>query len=287
MSNRRLHFPPLGLALLLTSVVGPLAACGGGNKEAAPPPIFEYPIEVRAADPAGNPVPAVPVYLDGNVVGFTGADGKFSATLAEVPGNQVEVGIGEISGYRISGERTALGTLRVTESLNGELRGVPVSLITTLQSVRNEYLLWVEVTCDEFLDDQHCANLPILINGKEANRTDHKGGAYFAFEGVPGDNVKVSLKTPSFDGSDEDSVMIEPRSPSFSFDLTHDATIFRLRQELTDPAARRAAAERKKRPVRRVVRRPAKPPAKTQSKAPPKSKPATAEPPSRSPIELF
>lgn len=274
--------PALGLSLLITALG--LAACGGGNQEPAPPPIFEYPIEVQTADPNGNPVPAVPVYLDGNVVGYTGANGKFSATLAEVPGNQVEIGVGEISGYRIAGERSTTSALRVTESIQGELRGVPISFLTTLQSVRNEYLLWVELTCDEFLDDKHCAQRPITINGKTASYTDHEGRAYFAFEGVPGEPARVAVRTPSFDQSDDDAVMIEPRSPSYTLDLSHDATIFRLRQEFTDPAARRAEAEKKKRaPRRRAVRRA---PAAPSKPAAPK-KPTPAEQPKRGPIELF
>lgn len=270
---------------LLLAGLAFIAACGGdGNHEPAPPPIFEYPLEVQASDPGGNPVAAVPVYLDGNIVGYTGADGKFSATLAEVPGTQVEVGIGEISGYRIAGEPSTTSSLRVTESLQGELRGIPVSFLPTLQSVRNEYLLWVQISCDEFLDDKHCTGLPILVNGKPESYTDHLGKAYFAIEGVPGDTVMVSFKTPTFDSSDENSVMVEPRNPSFSLDLTHDATIFRLQQEFTDPAARRAAAEQQRRPARRVVR-PRR--TKTQTPTPAPSKPATPEPPKRGPIELF
>ncbi len=245
------------LVATMLAVAGLSLSCGEDDTPPPAPSQFEFGIEVVAFDASENPIPGVPVVLDGNVVGFTGADGKFEGALVDQPTREVELAVKEIDGYRLANDGTNRTTLRVSESLNGELRGIPVSLRAELHSIRTTFVSWVELSCDEHLDDKYCSDRPILLDGKEVARTDYRGAAHFTFEEVPTSTPQITIRTPRYDADDEDSVMMEPRNPSFIMELSHDATIFAIEQEFTDPAARRAAEQAP--PPRTRVRRAPRP----------------------------
>ena len=262
------------------AIAGLALGCGEDDVPPPTPSQFEFGIEVNAVDAAQNPIPGVPVMLDGNVVGFTGADGKFEGSLVDQPTREIELAVKEIDGYRLATEGTNSTTLRVSESLNGELRGIPVSLRAELHSIRSTFVTWIDLSCDEHLDDKHCANLPVFLDGKEVARTDHRGAAHFTFEEVPSSTPEITIRTPRYDANDENSVMMEPRNPSFVMELSHDATIFAIAQEFTDPAARRAAEQAP--PRRTRVRRAPRP--RAQPAPTPEPEP---EPESESRIRSF
>ena len=270
-SSHQVALRLMTLGLLLSSV---LLACGDSDPgPPPPPPEFEFGLEVVVTNPGDEPIAGVPVLLDGAVVGFTDAAGRFEGYLVEAPGIEIELGVRAIDGYRIRTERSKIHQLSVSRGLEGNIRGIPITHRVEMISVRNEYLGWFSVTCDQYLDDKHCSNLPILLDGEEVARTDHRGIAQFVFPGVPEQEVTFTIQTP--DLSPDENVMIEPRRPRFTAKLDHDATIFRASQEFTDPVARRAA---ERRPVRRAPR--PRPRPATPTPAPQPDPPAPTGPPS-------
>ena len=270
--SRRTSLAILTLAMLFSSL---LLACGDSNPgPPPPPPEFEFGIEVLVTDPGDEPIAAVPVLLDGSVVGFTDANGRFEGSLIETPGIELELGVRELEGFRIRTEPSAIHQLSVSRGLEGEYRGIPIALRAEMVSMHTEYLGWFTVSCDQHLDDKYCQNLPILLDGEEVGRTDQRGTAQFVFQGIPGKEVTFTIQTPDLNPAE--NIMIEPRRPRFTVSLGHDAIIYRASQELSDPVARRAAEQR---PVRRAPRRP-RPPSPAAQPAPAPDPPPRTGPPS-------
>lgn len=257
------------LALLLA------AGCGEQEKKAAPK-IHQFEINVSVSDESDEPVAEAPVLLDGKTVGFTDRDGLFEAVISEKEGAQVEVAIGKMDNYLVPEDAVAGGALRLSKSLEGTRKPVPVSLQTTVRSARKDYLLWLDVDCGEYLDKAKCQNLPVKHNGEEVAWTDDFGQAHFSFQGVPGETVQVSIDTPTYepsaDDDDDDAFVMKPESPSYDIELGLDSEVLRITEVFSDPiAAERAKkkAERRRR-YRRVRRKRAA--KKAKKKAPKKKK---------------
>ncbi len=226
--------PHLVMVLLLASCLVWASACGDEQQQPQQVPEYEFPIEVSTLTIDESPVAGVPVRIDGSVVGFTDAEGVFKGTLLERPGEEIELSIDEMEGYYVDSEDTRESTtLKITRSLEGNYRGLPVTLRAELQSTVLEYLTWVQLNCDNNLDDEHCENVPILLDGEEMARTDSTGFAHFVFEGNPGEEHEFRV-----DMSDSGSVTIEPSSPRYEIELERNGMVFHINEEFTDPTVR-------------------------------------------------
>lgn len=242
----------VGLSLLFVAFVG--SACGGEEVEQAVP-TYDFTIEVEAIDREGHPVAGVPVLVDDNLVGHTDADGIFRAILHDEVGRWLHLAVDSPEGYRIAGNERQLETeLQTTRGVDGAPRGLPVSLSVEFESVVFQHFVWVDVDCDDKLDDEHCAGLPVMLGDRELARTDARGFAHFSFEAVPGDVYDVSIETPTHDPDDDDSVKFEPASPRFEIELDAEPTVFHLAQEFTDPTVEDRRPRRRTRRTRRTTR---------------------------------
>ncbi len=275
-------------ALLSISLLATLGLGCGAEEEVFNPAYhqFEFPIEVEAKDSADNPVAGVPVVLDGNVVGYTGADGLFEGILWEYGETEVTLAVREPEGYRLVSGQEKTEHLRITEGLDGYLRGLAVTLRPELQSVQTEYMAWVQISCDQYLDDKHCKDRPVLLDGQEIARTDEHGQARVTFIGVPDTKATLSIRTPVHDPSAEDSVWMFPPNPNYPIELGYDATIFRVNQEFSDPAEQRAQERRPTRRVRRAAPRQTQQQRQRQQQQQQQQQ-QEEERPSRGPIPLF
>ena len=232
-----------------------LAAACGDPPPPAPPPLHEFTVEVRAEDDNGDPLPRVPVLLDGEPVGLTDADGKFSGTLREREGTKVKLAVGELDSYKFPGSETTEieETLRVTK-VNDTASGVPVFLRVRAESLRKDYLVWVHAKCDDTIENG-CEGFPVTLNGEEVARTGPHGYAHFSFSEVPRSDVEIAIDTPAHDPSDEDSAMFEPRDPSYKLTLDLGAHVYVVEQGFVDPEAAAKAKKRKKSKRRKSQRR--------------------------------
>ena len=230
-------FRPLMIVGAVLVLTGLMMGCGDDDESsssaAAEHQEFDFNLEIETHAMDGTPVAGIPIVLDDNVVGFSDANGQFTATLRDRPGREIELSVEEIEGYALTSDdfpRTE--KLQLTRSLEGNYRGVPINLEAQVRTTLLEYLTWVDLECDSRLDDEHCADVPILIDGEEKARTNHRGIAHFTFEGIPGEEHELTVVT------DNDSVTIEPSNPTYQIELERKAMIFHIDQEFSDPDAR-------------------------------------------------
>lgn len=223
---------------------------GCGEEQAPPPPkAHDFALEVIVADDDQNPVAKAPVLLDGNIIGYTDRDGTYQAALNEFAGTEVSVAVGPMDAYLVPDDAATTAVLKRVKTIDG-VKNSPVRLQTTLESVRNDYLIWVDLDCAEEVDNAHCKDLPISFNGEVMAKTDAKGRAHFDFEGVPDQTVKLSIETPTYtpkegDTSD-DYFELTPANPSYDITLGLGAEVLTVTDTFTDPKAAARLAEDKK-----------------------------------------
>jgi hypothetical protein len=263
MSTIRHSTPSLGTGLrsmsALVALLTVIVSFGCGEEEvAAPPPVHQFKLEVSVIDTNDNPVAKAPVLLDGKTVGYTDRAGLFQAVINEREGVQIDLGVGKMEEYLIPEDASTTATLKLAKTLEGARQAVPVDLHTTVRSAREDYLVWIDADCGEYLDSSKCQDLPVMHNGKEVARTDDEGKAHFAFEGVPSETVTVSLDTPMYeptaDDDEDDSFVMKPADPSYDIELGLGTEVLRISETFNDPVAAEKAKKKTKR--RRRYRRP-------------------------------
>lgn len=254
------------IALILLSSI--MLGCGE-EPPPAPPPMKEFRLEVSATEDI-NPLPLVPVFVDGKVVGYTDKSGRFEATLKDRPGRSITLGIGEHDGYRLTSDSEVTETLRLT---NAGI-GVPVALNATFESLRREYMVWVSTGCDpKAIDPSFCEGLAILMDGEEIGRTDDLGQAHITFTQVPQRDVKFTIQTPKANPLEADIIPL-PEDPTFEIKLDFTSQIYLIEENFINAIQARKPEKRtvrktSNRPIRRVA---PKPKPKPKPKADPKAK---------------
>lgn len=223
------------MALVTATLLVFVAGCGDDDDEPRQLPEYEFPLNVEASDRDDNPIPGLPVLLDGETIGFTDADGNFEATLLERPRETIRLAVDHTDSHRVLDDEPFVEqTLQITESLHGDYRGVPVYLRVDVEPVLHQHLLWVQIDCDDDLDDEFCTGLPVLVDGVEVAETDRLGHAHAVLESRPGNTHEVSIATPEHDDEDDDSPKFAPADPVFEFEFEPDASIYHVEQEFTD-----------------------------------------------------
>lgn len=246
--------PRHGAALLAVAVaVTAVATFGCGDETDDQPQMdeFDFPVEVEATDQEDEPVAGVPVLVDDRLVGFTDADGVFEATLSERPLETLRLSVEQPPGYRTVSDETSLEEqLQLVESLDGDIRGIPLTLRVQYESTLVEHLVWLDLDCEDGLDDEFCEDVPVILDDEPRSRTDRRGRAHFTFEGVPGEIHDVDIPItprpdePEDDEDDAEAVddrdlpEIEPADPRYELRATSEPTVYHLQEQFTDPDAR-------------------------------------------------
>lgn len=228
------------LALLLST-----PGCGDEEPE-GPPPTHSFELEVSVVDENDNGVPGAPVDIDGTTVGYTDREGLFEGELREREGAEIELAIGEMDDYQVPDDARTTETLKLKESLEGDIEPVPITMQTEIASARTDYLFWIEVDCDEYLDeDDRCADLPVLVDDEEYARTDSRGTAHFVLQKVPEETVEVSIDTPDppEDDEDEEAFTFDPEGPTYEVELGLEPEVLVVKERFTDPEAEEEAEE--------------------------------------------
>jgi hypothetical protein len=234
-----------------------LTACGGEEKPKAPS-TYQFPLEVSATDTNGEPVAGAKVLVDGSPVGFTDRDGLFQAAFAEKRGAEVSVSVEPPEGYQLTGEASKTQKMRLTENVTGEgMTKVPLEMQAQMASTKRDYLLWVDLKCDEdSLDDGQCKDVPVTVDGEEVARTNEQGIAHVSLERVPGASVTVAVDTPEYEGDDDDEKWeMKPADPEWNLDLGTESEVLVIEKRFTDPAAAERAKDRARRAARRRAAR--------------------------------
>jgi hypothetical protein len=194
---------PLKSALLLT-VLG--AGCQPGTLiEHA----FVLAVDARASAGAGVP-DVVVLSPDGVEVGRTGADGRSLIYTEGREGAAVEFLVRPPPGVVISeGTERRRIILRRLRSMNG--RPSPVNVVEHTVYLRQRKLPYV------FMPAANVPDLPVVAFGAERTRLNERGVNIFTYEGLPGDEVALTLLTDS-------DPMLVPRNPQRTFQLPDEPT---------------------------------------------------------------
>ncbi|MBA2661916.1 MAG: hypothetical protein H0U74_06445 [Bradymonadaceae bacterium] len=254
------------LATVATALLTSSLAMGCGDP---PPPAtpkdFTFGIEVSVTDQDRAGVARVPVTIDGQVVGFTDKAGKFEGRITDKHNTPIELALGDIDGYRFTTTQTKAEKLTVRRGVSGEPQGLPISLIASVHSLKNDYLVWIRMECDEMLGAPACADLQIKMNNEVVAKTDIEGKAHLSFEGIVGRKVAISVVTPIYNPNAEKPMLFEPQNPAYELTLGMDTTVYLIEDTFTDPAARARPVKRS--PVRSTVPRRAAEPKKEAPKS--------------------
>lgn len=230
MKSRRLS-TALAVAVALLAL-----SCG----DEPPPPErvkYNYTLEVGVKDTQGNVLPRVPVTVDGNTVGHTDADGKFTATLNEFEGEPITLGVIAPHGYHFAVETDSVSEILKTSNVNNQTTGVPVFLSAIAESTEKDYFIWVKTNCDS-----KCPRWPVLLDGEEIARTNSLGFAHFAFTNQPDETVMIEIATTG---------EFQPANPKYELALERNSTVYRIDQNFKDPTKpkpRRVSSSSKKKP---------------------------------------
>ncbi len=278
------------LAAVLMLSTFTLGACG----DPPPPPQlseFEFSIEAFVYDQHDAPVARVPVLIDGQIVGYSDKDGAFTARILEAPNTQIELRFGEIVGYRFTSDNVLRETLVIKQGIGGNPVGLPLTLRSSVHSLKNSYLAWIQLNCDESLQEGSCENIPLKLDGKLIATTDANGKAHFAFDGIVGKKSLVTVDTPVYQKNSDYYVVFEPKQPSFELNLGLDNTVFVIEESFTDLIGQHADRTAEKTKPKATVRKaaPAARPSGTKTssarapaaKAPAAKKPVAKEVPKK------
>jgi len=253
--------------LLLSSAALILAACGDDGPP-PPPARVKFPLDVQAFDIDSQPLAKVGVLVDGKVVGYTGADGKFAATLTERPGAQLTLAVAPLEGYHWAKGDTVTETLK----LNSTEKAIPVSLQAIAESRLKDYMVWVKVACDDTMPNDFCVGRSVSVNGQVRGTTDGFGYTHFLVNEVPGAIAKIVIDTPTVNPL-TDSVMAVPEDPTYEVTLDLEPQVYVIEETFTNALSKKRKSSGKSRSTR-----------SSSSKAKPKPKPKPKDP---DVIELF
>jgi hypothetical protein len=253
---------------ILAASVALFVVTGCGPEEPkGPPPTYDFEIQVdtqlKDKDQKRDPLPGVPVNINGKQVGFTDGTGRFRAVLNEQAGKEVTISLGKVDGYRFDSDTKVTEKLQVKKSLDGnKMRGVPVLLNARAFSTRQTYYVWVHANCEhEYLEATACADLPVLRGDEVVMRTDRTGHAYFPITASSGKQVEVTIDTPTKQetiqaakdrgDTNPEGFTMRPQDPTYQFKLGYEPKAFVLKEDFKDPEAekeaeRRAAARRRR-----------------------------------------
>lgn len=215
------------------------AAFGCGEEPPPPPPpTVDFPVTVTVKTETDIGVPKVPVLFGDKLVGYTDADGEFRASLRRQAGSELELSVGEASGFRYVSETSVKESLK-SNNVGGSMTGVPLLLNVTAQSQRNDYFFWVRAKCDSKLDSEMCGGREIKIDGEVVATTNDLGYAQFTIAEVPETEVKVEIDTPDYDAEERGAVGMEPKDPTYTVALDLEPQIYHIEEEFTDALAKR------------------------------------------------
>ena len=225
--------------LLLAALVIGAAGCGNqtGKKKKKKPKTFDFKTEVEVTEADGGaPITGVPIKIDGKTVGYTDKEGIFKGVINDRPGRKIELSAGAVEGFRyLEGQSTTV-KLDVKKGLSGnKRRGVPILMHAVAESILENYLVWVSLTCDEdSMDQEDCQGLPVLRDGKQIATTDKNGTAHFSLTEQPGTTLEVKVDTRK-DEEDDDLPIYEPADPVWKIKLSLDPKVYLVETTFEDP----------------------------------------------------
>ena len=177
-------------------------------------------LEVVVESDPGQPMSGVPVYVEGEQIGFSGADGLLRSTVVERPGKRVRASCRCPAGHLPAEPSESFLVKRYSA------RGTIPAMRIDLRCRPSERLAVFVVRA---VNGPH---VHVLLSGEHVTSTDSNGVAHFSTRASPGTEHRVDLLVDA-------SSSLLPRSHTFFF-VTPDADeLF-----VMDPRFERARSKR-------------------------------------------
>lgn len=202
---------PLVLALVLAAI-----GC------ARPKPLFN--VVINVIDDTGKSLSGVPMEIDGRPH-KSDLDGRVRLTVNGDEGTKLAVKVTPQKGWKMTSPFDGV-VLRYMIDLAGHRdRTLPIESTVHLEPIVRKYAVLV---------DAGVAGLPVETFGQQRAMTNSRGIAVFLYDGVPGDELRVSLNTT---GS-----TFKPQNPSTTFMLSPHPDVYVFKEHFDTPPAPKPVA---------------------------------------------
>ena len=183
---------------------------------AKPQPLFN--VVINVIDDTGKGLSGVPVDIDGRPH-KSDLDGHVRLTVHGDEGAKLTVKVTPQKGWKLTAPFDGV-VLRYMIDLAGHRdRTLPIESTVHLEPIVRKYAVLV---------DAGVAGLPVETFGQQRAMTNSRGVAVFLYDGVPGDELRVSLNTT---GS-----TFKPQNPSTTFILSPRPDVYVFKEHFDTPA---------------------------------------------------
>jgi hypothetical protein len=190
-----------------------------------PQPMFN--VVLTFVDDVGKPMAGVPLEIAGKAR-QTDPDGRVRLTVRGDEGTKLGARVAPPKGWKLTSPFDGV-VLRYMIDLAGHRdRTLPIESTVKLEPIVRHYAVLV---------DAGVAGLPVEVFGQPRTVTNGRGIAAFLYDGVPGDELRVSLNT---DGSP-----FKPKHPSTTFMLSPRPDVYVFKEHFETPPSPKAPAKHK------------------------------------------
>ncbi len=202
---------------ILTATLA-IALAGGCAK---PQPMFN--VVINAIDDTGKALSDVPLEIDGKAH-KSDLEGRVRLTVRGDEGTKLSIRVTPPKGWKLTSPFDGV-VLRYMIDLAGHRdRTLPIESTVHLEPIVRRYAVLV---------DAGVAGLPVETFGQQRAMTNSRGVAVFLYDGVPGDELRVSLNTT---GSS-----FKPQNPSTTFMLSPRPDVYVFKEHFDTPPPPKAA----------------------------------------------
>lgn len=182
---------------------------------ARPQPMFN--VILTVVDDVGKPLADVPLEIQGHPR-KSDPDGRVRLTVRGEEGTKLPVKVTPPKGWKLSQPFDGV-VLRFMIDLAGHRdRTLPIESTIRMEPIVRRYAVLV---------DSGVAGLPVQAFGQQRAVTNSRGVAVFLYDGVPGDELRVSLDTT---GSP-----FKPQNPSTTFTLSPHPDVYVFKEHFDTP----------------------------------------------------
>jgi transposase len=143
-------------------------------------------------------------------------------------------------------------------------------------------MFWVQVKCEDGLEESNCQNLEVKKGDEVVATTDEFGYAYFITTAIPESEVTIEIDTPTQNTVDA-QVIMSPADPTYKVKLGLDPHVYMIEETFTNAVA----GAKKKTAKRRTTKRRSKKGSRKKSSKRPRKKAAKKDKKKNEVIDLW
>jgi len=212
---------PFVLALVLAAI-----GC------AKPQPLFN--VVINVIDDTGKSLSGVPLEIEGKPH-KSDLDGRVRLTVHGDEGTKLAVKVTPQKGWKLTSPFDGVVLCYMIDLAGHRDRTLPIESTVHLEPIVRKYAVLV---------DAGVAGLPVETFGQQRAMTNSRGVAVFLYDGVPGDELRVSLNTT---GS-----TFKPQNPSTTFMLSPHPDVYVFKEHFDTPPAPKPVAAKHRSKIMKI-----------------------------------